>query len=57
MITNYVSKREISLKKGGVQAASFAAPQLKRNITVRTALASFNAVSRRCRVHRLPCSI
>ena len=28
MITNYVSKREISLKKGGVQSASWEAPQL-----------------------------
>ena len=28
MITNYVSKREISLKKGGVQAALCEAPQL-----------------------------
>ena len=37
MITNYVSKREISLKKGGVQAASLTAPQLQRNITLRTA--------------------
>ena len=52
MITNYVSKREISFKKGGVQAASLSAPQLKRNITIRTALARFNALSRRCRVHR-----
>ena len=39
MITNYVSKREISFKKGGVQAASLSAPQLPRNITIRTALA------------------
>ena len=57
MITNYVSKREISSKKGGVQAASLSAPQLQRNITVRTALARVNAVSRLCHVHRLPCSI
>ena len=28
MITNYVSKREISLKKGGVHVASLATPQL-----------------------------
>ena len=52
MITNYVSKREIFSKKGGVQAASFTAPQLQRNITLRTALARFNALSRRCRVRR-----
>ena len=57
MITNYVSKREISFKKGGVQAASLTAPQLPRNITIRTALARVNAVCRPCRVHRLPCSI
>ena len=57
MITNYVSKREIPFKKGGVQAASLAAPQLPRNITIRTALARVNAVCRRCLVHRLPCSI
>ena len=52
MITNYVSKREISSKKGGVQAASLSAPQLKRNITIRTALSRVNAVCRRCRVLR-----
>ena len=52
MITNYVSKREISSKKGGVQAASLSAPQLQRNITLRTALSRFNAVCRPCRVHR-----
>ena len=52
MITNYVSKREISSKQGGVQAASFSAPQLPRNITIRTALARFNAVCRPCHVHR-----
>ena len=57
MITNYVSKREIFSKKGGVHTASFAAPQLKRNITIRTALSRVNAVSRRFRVHRWPCSI
>ena len=57
MITNYVSKREISLKKGGVQTASLSAPQLKRNITLRTALSRVNAVCRRCRVRRWPCSI
>ena len=39
-------------KKGGVQAASLSAPQLPRNITIRTALARVNAVCRRCRVHR-----
>ena len=52
MITNYVSKREIFSKKCGVQAASLAAPQLKRNITIRTALSRVNAVCRLCHVHR-----
>ena len=50
-------KEKYLLKKGGVQAASLSAPQLKRNINLRTALARFNAVCRPCRVRRLPCSI
>lgn len=44
--------KEKSFKKGGVQSTSLAAPQLPRNITIRTALARVNAVCRRRRVHR-----
>ena len=45
-------KEKYLLKKGGVQAASLSAPQLKRNITLRTAFARVNAVCRRYRVRR-----
>ena len=57
MITNYVSKREISLKKAVFRTLSVKPLNCTRNITIRTAFARVNAVSRRCHVHRLPCSI
>lgn len=51
MITNYVSKREISLKKGGVQVVSLAAPQLhtKHNHSHRLGACQ-------CRVPSVSCS-
>lgn len=50
MITNYVSKREISLKKGGVQAALCEAPQLptKHNHSHRLVACQFRVPSVSC---------
>lgn len=52
MITNYVSKREISLKKAVFSPLRQQPLNCKRDITIRTALARVNAACRRCRVHR-----
>ena len=51
MITNYVSKREIFSKKGGVQSASWEAPQLhtKNNHSHRLGACQ-------CRVPSVSCS-
>lgn len=57
MITNYVSKREISLKKAVFGPLRGQSLNCTRNITIRTALARVNAACRRCRVRRWPCSI
>ena len=50
MITNYVSKREIFSKKGGVQYASLAAPQLptKHNHSHRLVACQFRVPSVSC---------
>lgn len=52
MITNYVSKREISLKKAVLRPIRWKPLNCQRNIIIRTALARVNAACRRCRVHR-----
>ena len=52
MITNYVSKREISLKKAVFSPLRQQPLNCTRNITIRTALARVNAVCRPCRVRR-----
>ena len=52
MITNYVSKREIFLIKAVFRPLRQQPLNCPRNITIRTALARFNAVSRPCHVHR-----
>ena len=52
MITNYVSKREIYLKKAVFRTLRQQPLNCTLNITIRTALARVNAVCRQCRVHR-----
>ena len=52
MITNYVSKREISFKKAVFSPILVKPLNCTRNITIRTALARVNAACLRCRVHR-----
>ena len=52
MITNYVSKREISLKKAVFRPLRWQLLNCQRDITIRTALARVNALSRPYRVHR-----
>ena len=52
MITNYVSKREISFKKAVFMPLRWQPLNCQRDITIRTALSRVNAVCRPCHVHR-----